>query len=102
MDLIACFSLLGCHPDSKVVRINSSLQKVQFDIYIAHIYVVCRKLHFSRQSVDFASLNLHRFTCKAKQDSKSRLETTPGLGVFVGRVGSASPNFLSQSDIVRL
>ena len=47
---IGHFSFLDRHPDSKVVRINSSLREIWFDIYIFLIFgVVCKQLHFLKK-----------------------------------------------------
>ena len=53
-------------------------KKISNDIYILPMFgVLYKKLHFLRQTVEFASLSLHRFACKANWDSKSGSETTP-------------------------
>ena len=39
-------SLLGHHPDSKLVRINPSLQELRFDIYIDYVWSRLQKVTF--------------------------------------------------------
>ena len=56
--------------------------ELRFDIYIYILPMfsaVGKKLHFSRQTVKFASLSLHHFAYRANQDPKLRSETTPEL-----------------------
>ena len=59
--------------ESILMEKNSSV----WYIYILPIFdFVCKKLHFSRQTVENISLNMHRFACKANRDSKSEIETS--------------------------
>ena len=47
--------------------------------YMSMFEVVCKNLHFSRQTVEIVSLSLHHFACRTNRDLKSGIETTPAL-----------------------